>query len=214
MHKIINPLSFEDLSKRWTGIGPEQMNTLLAANQLQPYSVIKKSIDAKGKVTAHCNKVMAGQYACIPLGLDGTVFDPFNVVMIEEAHPDFLTTDNSGTWPNVCEDGANSIAPAQPVHLANEAIIRPRKANKTNRTISQKQAAALCGVSLRTFQYWEKGDRPPPDGFPTRNDYGAFMAWAHQIQYARRLKQRVVAMNSARPMAPDDIDRCDPESAW
>lgn len=90
----------------------------------------------------------------------------------------------------------------------NESASSPQKKNKLKRKrgeISQKDAAALCGVSLRQIQNWDANKRIP-EGYPGRSDGTVFVVWANRYRGRKRLLSQAKCMNSARPMSPDDID--------
>ena len=80
------------------------------------------------------------------------------------------------------------------------------KKKKNRGAITQKNAAALCGVSPRQLQKWEKG-QATPERYPGRGDVIVFKAWAMGYQQKKALDKEVFNMERATPMDPQKMDK-------
>ena len=91
-----------------------------------------------------------------------------------------------------------------------------RKGKRQSRgEITQKEAAALCGVSWRTLQKWEsKKEGVPPQGYPGRNDAIAFGVFASQYRTKKHVLEKVRGMERATPTDPKKLEEMESRSAW
>lgn len=85
--------------------------------------------------------------------------------------------------------------------------IAPQGAKKKSRgAISQKNAAALCGVSRRKLQGWEaSGSTTKPADYPGRSDAGAFTMFAARLRQQKAFALETKAMAEAMPINPHKI---------
>lgn len=88
-----------------------------------------------------------------------------------------------------------------------------KKRKKLPGGITQKNAAALCKVSLRTVQNWEAGQRCPR-GYPGLNNPMAFAAWANQFLREKDLTTKALEMNRAISVDPKIIEALHSDSAF
>lgn len=87
-------------------------------------------------------------------------------------------------------------------HLQQQKLPKPE--------LTQKDAAKLAGVDIRTIRSWDKGERTPL-GYPGRHTTASFLMFVADRENRKRLKKEVRNMNRARPggytsEAPDNND--------
>ena len=82
------------------------------------------------------------------------------------------------------------------------------KNKKRRGKIKQKDAAILCGVSERTIQEWDAGNRTPQD-YPGRSDPIVFRFFANRYQERLCLEVAATRANRAVPTEPHKLERMD-----
>lgn len=90
----------------------------------------------------------------------------------------------------------------------------PKKHMKKRGEITQKDAAGLCGVKIRTIQNWDAG-KHTPDDYPGRSNFMVFVQWARTREMERRQQETARQINKALPassLSPRHAD--DEDSSW
>ena len=82
---------------------------------------------------------------------------------------------------------------------ADAAPANGRPTTKRRQPVTQSEAAALCGVTLKTVQRWDKGEGTP-SGYPGRQDALTLRVWAEGNRQAANTKRGLTKMASARDM--------------
>lgn len=194
-------ITVNELLKRWPSVTEKQLAKMIENGALKAYSA--KGVRVKPGDNGDVYKEISGEpphssvehFFDIPEGIvyydfSGYVFNREEILEYEHKHlgHDIQVEINSKTKKDA------------------KAISKQRCRKRGE--ITQKQAAALCYVSPRTFQNWENGtSRPPIDGMPTRDSAVVFIKWTLTLAEHIKLKDAITGVKRARPMSPSDIDK-------
>lgn len=162
---IRNPISYNMLLLRWKTVKAKTIMAMIATNELEPFIALKYITKSRIK-HAYCNKAITTERGGIKSLKQDIVFDFMNVELLEEANSNF------------------SIVDDKVFHVVEKRFAREHE-------ITQSVAAALCGVSKRTIQNWEKDIRRP-EKYPGRDDEKALRSFGadYKEEHARRRVRR------------------------
>jgi hypothetical protein len=82
---------------------------------------------------------------------------------------------------------------------ADAAPANSKPKTKKRQPVTQSEAAALCGVTLKTVQRWDMGNGTP-EGYPGRGDAVTLRAWAARRKEAANIKRGLAKMTIVRDM--------------
>ena len=82
---------------------------------------------------------------------------------------------------------------------ADAAPANSKPKTKKRQPVTQSEAAALCGVTLKTVQRWDMGNGTP-EGYPGRGDAVTLRAWAARRKEAANIKRGLIKMTIVRDM--------------
>jgi hypothetical protein len=124
----------------------------------------------------------------------------------------FMREDNTAQ-PLLAAEPASPTAPSTgqdlPCTVASPSTPPSPRRGTVNYEVTQKKAAELCEVSIRTIGKWEGGN--PPNGYPGRSSMAALVMFANKRRELKVIKRGQRAINRATPSGdmseyPEDDD--------